>query len=207
MFKFHITKIMENEYNDYQIILPSKMEEIAKAYHAELKNLINLKNSPPPNNHDEYLNNFVNKPSPAEAYDLESNQTYKKLINVFKDVYFNLSPIKNYCSQRFYYRKEIQIKSILSLLEELLQIDKNETAALNNQIDITRTSKSYYPKQTYCGIIINSITKLSEALNYTLELFISTNNKTYMHKIHESITQLIIKISELIGECRYRQPF
>ena len=172
---------MEYEYNDYQILSPSIMEKIAREYNL-LNQTDNFEKS-----------NLLDKKENINISDLEE---YKFIVSNFETVFSNLLSLKKYCSKKFYYKKEIEITSILSKIENLFtslnHIPKNDNNIKHNN---------------YCEIVTDSINLVIGVIEKSLELFIKVPNKTFAHKIHTESLTILTEIVNLIGTCKYRSLF
>lgn len=102
---------MENEYNDYQILNPVQMEQIARAY---LKEFENINKNTLPNDWLECLNATYNCIKQLKSvcnkrfYDHKQTQI-KNIINRLEKIYKNLNiEIKNQTNSNFNYCELIQ---------------------------------------------------------------------------------------------------
>lgn len=175
---------MKNEYNDSQIMSPSIMEQIAKAYSQHLASL-----------------QKTNEPEQKmqETHPTPNHLNFYKQI---KSAISTLNVLHKFCSPRFYATKQASVQSIINALTNLLPKPEQ-------QFDHTTP-----PARTnFCELVKTAVSQIALAIPLAFNIFIAQgedNSPTQNKKVdafgaHSTLCELISKTVNLIGSCKFRQ--
>ena len=95
------------DYNDYLIISPSKMEEVAKKYFQELKSA---------KDKNEYYD--------TNLYNMKENKNYIDIVNNLQTALCEINNLNNLCTKNFYASKCGQVRQIVEKLSIVVRYKK-----------------------------------------------------------------------------------